>query len=168
MSTKLKHLLEKANDLLTRSLYNQAEVVLTQALKIEKNDPEVYYLLGEVFCKQERFKESITVLKKAESLLPGHPRIIHLLGWATFMSGDVETGRKMLKHALEMLPQDVPILCDLAVLENQAQNGNEAKEYALRAIEIDPENPMAQEVFMVVSIFNKIRSQILEPDDSSD
>jgi len=164
MSPRLKHLLQKANDLLAQNLYNQAEIVLNKALKIKKNEPEVYSLLGEVYCKQGRFKESIVALKKAEFLLPGHPKIIHLLGWATFMNGDAETGRKLLKQALEGLPQDISILCDLAVLENQEQNGHEAEKYALKAMEISPNDPMVQEVFVVVSSFNKIRSQIVEND----
>lgn len=35
------------------------------------------------------------------------------------MNGDTELGRKLIKQALERIPDDIQILCDLAVLETR-------------------------------------------------
>lgn len=112
-------------------------------------------------CKQRKFPQSLDALTKANKLLPQHPRIIHLLGWAVFMNGDADRGRKLMKQALKTIPLDVQMLCDLAILEIQQGNGKEAKEYAVKANEIDPSNHLAQEVFMKVVAFDKERARLI-------
>lgn len=153
-------LIRQADELLFLNEYNKAELLLNEVIKYEDQNPEIYYLLGEVYCKQRKFNKSIVMLRKSLILLPGNPQVLHLLGWATFMHGDVKKGRKLLKQALKQLPRDVSTLCDLAVLENQQQNEKEAKNYALRAQEIDHNNPLVQEVFRTVLYFGNLRSKL--------
>lgn len=126
----------------------------------KKKNSEGHYLLGEALCKQQYFAKSVVHLKKANSLLPDHPRILHLLGWTTFMNGDPNLGRQFLCSALKKLPNDVQIICDLAVLENQQGNTNKAIEYATLAMKIEPNNPMVQEVLMVINAVGKMRDQL--------
>lgn len=153
-------LIRQADKLLFLNEYKRAELLLNEAIKYEDQNPEIYYLLGEVYCKQGKFYESVVMLKKSLALLPSNPQILHLLGWTTFMHGDVKKGRELLKQALEQLPRDVSTLCDLAVLENQQQNEKKAKSYILRAREIDPSNPLVQEVFQTVLHFGNLRSRL--------
>ncbi len=153
-------LIRKVDKMLFLNEYNKAEELLNEAIKYDDQNPEIYYLLGEVYCKQTKFYESIVMLKKSLSFLPGNPQILHLLGWATFMHGNAKKGRELLKRALRQLPRNIAILCDLAVLENQQQNKNEAKAYIVRAQEIDPDNPLVQEVFQATLYFDNLRSKL--------
>lgn len=137
-----------------------AETISRQVVKIDPSNSEAYYFLGEALCKQGKFQESVDSLKKANKLLPNHPRIIHLLGWAIFMNGNTNLGKKLINQALKVIPDDVQILCDLAVLETRQGNGEVAKEYILRAYAIDPIHPLVQEVFKKVVYFDKERMRL--------
>lgn len=157
---KVKKLLIDAEKCLILGENPDAETISRQIIELEPNNSEAHYFLGEALCKQGKFQESVDTLEKADKLLPNHPRIIHLLGWAIFMNGDVELGRTLIKQALTKLPDDIQILCDLAVLETRQGNGDLAKEYALRAFEIDAVHPLVQEVFKAVVYFDKERTRL--------
>ena len=157
---KIKRLLQEAEKCLILGENSNAETISRQVIGSEPNNSEAYYFLSEALCKQGKFQESVDSLKQADKLLPDHPRITHLLGWAIFMNGDVELGRNLIKQALEKLPRDIQILCDLAVLETRQGNGDKAKEYALKAFEIDPIHPLVQEVFKTVVHFYKERTRL--------
>ena len=156
----MKKLLQAAEQCLILGDNLNAEIISRQVIEVNPDNPEAYYFLGEALCKQEKFQESVNSLKRANKLLPDHPRIIHLLGWVIFMNGDASLGRKLIKQALEKIPQDAQILCDLAVLETRQGNGKKAKEYALKAYEVNPNNPETQEVFMKVVSFDKERTRL--------
>ena len=157
---KVKGLLREAEKCLILGENPDAETISRQIIELEPNNSEAHYFLGEALCKQGKFQESVDTLKKANKLLPNHPRITHLLGWAIFMNGDVELGKKLIKQALERIPDDIQILCDLAVLETRQGNGDLAKEYALRAFKIDAIHPLVQEVFKTVVHFYKKRTKL--------
>ena len=157
---KIKRLLQEAEKCLILGENLGAERISKQIIELDPRNPEAYYFIGEALCKQGKFQESVDSLKQADKLLPGHPRIIHLLGWAIFMGGDVELGRNLVKQALKKIPDDVQILCDLAVLETRQGNGEVAKEYALKAFEIDAVHPLVQEVFKTVVHFDKERTRL--------
>lgn len=156
----IKQLLQRAEKCLVRGENKDAEMIARHVIPMDPANSEAYYFLGEALCKQGKFRESLDCLTQANKLLPNNPRIIHLLGWVIFMNGDGELGRKLMKKALEQIPDDVQILCDLAVLETGQENGEKAKEYATRAYEIDPGNPLTQEVFRAVTSFYTARKRL--------
>lgn len=154
-------MIKLAETLLTRNEYKKAKTLLEKVIDLDKRNPEAYYLLGEALCKEELFQEAVTSLKIANTLLPNHPRILHLLGWSTFMYGDANLGRKYMKMALEKIPDDIQILCDLTALENKEGKHEEAMEYIQKAMSIDPRNPMVQELFHVTSLMNKLHDEVI-------
>lgn len=152
---KIKRLLHQAEQCLIVGDNLTAELLSREVIKLDPKNAESYYFLGEALCKQRRFTESIQSLQRARKLLPGSTRVIHLLGWAIFMSGDVDLGRVYIEQALKVLPKDAQILSDLAVLEMGQGNMEEAKEYILKALEIDPNNPLLHDVLQKVLAFSK-------------
>jgi len=157
---KVEQMVREAEKLMEINDYQNAEILLNQALEENPNSAEGHYLLGEALCKQENFTLATEHLRKAFSLLPGHPRILHLLGWATFLNGDPDSGRKFMLLSLEKLPE-TQTYCDLAVLENGQGNSKKAMEYALKAKEIEPDSKMVQEVIEAINYFKMIRGQII-------
>lgn len=148
-------LVRKAEKLILSNQYAEAQDVLLDALQDDPDNPEAYYLLGDVLCKLQRFKDAITALQKADRLLPKHPRIYHLLGWSIFMDGDVEAGRVFMEVALKAEPDDIQLLTDLAVLEIRAGNFVKAQDYILRGKKIAPDDKMLVEVEMLADKMKK-------------
>ncbi len=159
MQTAIKQI-RKAEVLLEKASYKEAEKILREVIKVDTTQVEAYYLLGEALCKQTQFPESVVMLERANKLLPGHPRILHLLGWALFMNGNPNKGRELLLKALILEPDDIKIICDLAVLENQTEHSDKAVEYATLANKIAPDDPMVQEVQAVTLMIKEMRSKI--------
>ena len=60
----------KAEKLLIADKFTDAQDLLLKALEIDPNNPEVYYVLGDVLCKLQHFKDAITMLQKADILNP--------------------------------------------------------------------------------------------------
>ncbi|MEK7578036.1 MAG: tetratricopeptide repeat protein [Patescibacteria group bacterium] len=153
-------LIAKANALMEKNLHDDAEPLLIVAIKHDANNPEVHYLLGEVYCKQKRFKKSVSTLRHADSLLSNNPRILHLLGWALFMNGDVDEGRLFMTRSLKIDPHDVRLLCDFAVLETRAQDYLQAREYARTAMSLDPNDDVVIEVNAFVNHMYELKKSI--------
>jgi len=151
-------LIRKAEKFIERAAYPEAELLLKDAIELDATNPEGFYLLGEALCKQQKFGESIVSLEMADTLLPKNPEIIHLLGWASFMNGSIDEGRKLMELSLHQMPDEPRFLCDLAVLEMRENNNDTAFEYAKKAIDNDPNDPMAMEVFQIVSQVWRVRN----------
>lgn len=156
-----RSLIRQADQDLSQNNWLKAEVKLRCAIRLDSQNPEAYFYLGEALCKQERFDESLAVLKKADALLPNNGRIIHLIGWVYLMLRNIKKGRQFMERALRYLPQDIQLLCDLAVLENRSGNFAKAKQYTTLALRIDPTNDMAQEVQLAISAFKKLKDKLL-------
>lgn len=139
--------------------YEKARGYLIEAIEKDPHNPEAHYLLGDVFCKLGNFENSIKELETANFLLPQNPQIIHLLGWASFMNGDINRGRKLMEAALSVMPDDIHLLCDVAVLEMNDAN-TKALEYSEKAMKINPHDPMVKEVFMVTNKFHQARENL--------
>ena len=161
LKNKVEQLVREAEKLIEIEDYQNAEILLNQVLEENPNNAEGHYLLGETLCKKENFSSAVDHLRKALLLLPEHPRILHLLGWVTFMNGDPDSGRKFMLLSLEKLPE-VQTYCDLAVLENGQGNFEKAMEYALKAREIEPDSQMVQEVIEAIRYFKMLREQLTD------
>jgi tetratricopeptide (TPR) repeat protein len=142
--------------------YDDAEPPALVAMKHNPIHPEPYYLLGDIFCKQQRFDEAVSMLRKADELLPEHPLILHLLGWAIFMGGDPDGGRVYMLKSLNIDDGDIRLFCDLAVLEMHVQNYQKAKEYSITAKRIAPDDPMVCEVDCMVDKMTEMYRQTMQ------
>jgi Tfp pilus assembly protein PilF len=78
------------------------------------------------------------------------------------MNGDSVLGRKFIVEAHQLLPEDIQILCDLAVLENKEGNEIRAKQHIQKALIIDPDNEVAREVFQAILYFGNLRKKLLK------
>lgn len=162
--TNTEILVKKAEQYIIFDKLNEAEELLRTAIKQDDSNSEAHYLLGEALCKQGLFQESVAELETANKLLPNNARIHQLLGWAIHMNGDSEKGKILLLKSLEELPDDISILCDLAVLEIKEQNFEKAERYAAEAIKKEPDNSMAEDVFQNTIRFANLGKLVKEED----
>jgi Flp pilus assembly protein TadD len=149
-------LIHRAEHLLTAGQYNKAQDMLIEAIRSDPDNPEAYYLFGDVLCKLERFGDAITMLQKADKLTPRHPRIYHLLGWAIFMNGDIPAGRSFMELALQADPENNQLYADLAVLEMRDGNLTKAQDYVLRGKRVAPDDETLDEVSMVIDKMQQV------------
>ena len=103
----VQKVLKEIDELIIDREYELAEKYLLQLIEKYPDHPEVHYLLGDVYCKLEKFDIAVKHEKIAYKILPGNPQIIHLLGWAYFMSGDIASGREYMEKSLELLPDEL-------------------------------------------------------------
>jgi Flp pilus assembly protein TadD len=153
MSQRNSHrILENIEDLIVAGEYAYAKKYLLKVIQKDINNPEAHYLLGDVYCKLGEFILAIEEEEIANNLFPNNPKIIHLLGWAHFMNGNIATGRKYMESVLLVNPDDAYLLCDLAVLEMRAGN-EKALEYVEKARTISPNDSLIQETYFVANKF---------------
>jgi Tfp pilus assembly protein PilF len=89
---------------LGRSRFEEAELLLRNALAVEKANPTLYLHLGIVLIEQGRIKEASAALDKALSLHPESPEVFNLMGRAAFMRGAPNAALTHYRHAVELKP----------------------------------------------------------------
>lgn len=149
-----------AEQLVSEGFFEQAKDLLIDLLEKDSKNPEVYYVLGDVLSKLLRFDEAILLLQKACQLYPEHPLIHQALGWAFFMNGDLNTGRKWLLQALAGNPDDERVYTDLAALELKAQRLEKATRYVKQGLRIAPTDVFLLELSHLLHEMIRSKNQV--------
>jgi len=116
---------------------------LERAKELEPDDFKVRYWLGCALGRAFRLEEGISELKAADRLEPNDDEILRNIGWMTCMSGDVEEGRKILLHSLEIDPTNALTYNDMGAshIYTNDKDLEKAEEWLKKALSIDPQNP---------------------------
>jgi Tfp pilus assembly protein PilF len=136
---------EVADNELSLERYDRAERAANQALAIDDQSFDAYYILGFVASAKEEWAKSVELLKLANKLEPNNPEILRCLGWSLFNHGDMLEGVVTLERALNLEDDNPLILCDLGVVSLRMKDFPKAKALLERALEIDPSNTRVQE-----------------------
>ncbi|NOX90375.1 MAG: tetratricopeptide repeat protein [Calditrichaeota bacterium] len=109
--------LDRAVELFNRGRLNQADSILKDLESNDKNNPEVYYYLGCVALKKDRFEEAIDYLNKAIALKGIEAKYYEMLGEALglkaqnagMIKGAVLLGKvkSAFQQALELNPESL-------------------------------------------------------------
>jgi len=92
--------------------YKKADDDLLNALKIDPDDAYVLNYLAYSWLERDyKIKEAIEMLEKAYSFKSNDPYIIDSIGWAYFLNEEYFKAEKLLKRAVEIMPND-PIVND--------------------------------------------------------
>jgi tetratricopeptide (TPR) repeat protein len=73
-------LVQRANDLMESNRYEEAALMLNDAIKIDPNDAELHYKLGNCFTNNGKFKEAVAPLQKAVTLKKNYSEAYEQLG----------------------------------------------------------------------------------------
>ena len=137
------------------SLYelDRAEANLKHAIEHNNAAAEYRYLLGIIYSAGMRWQEAIDMLWKALELSPQDDEYLRAVGWAVFNSGDEEQGRALLQEAHQANRSNMVTLTDLALVYTRTFQFHDALHCARRALELDPQSSLAQDVLRVVHRF---------------
>ena len=124
-----------------------------KAIKLKPENPGYRYILGFAYSYRGQWDKAIPEFEIAVKNEPDNGEYLRGLGWAIYESGDVPKGLAHLEKANLLAPDNANILTDLAVAYLSSANIDKAREYAGRAVRIDPANPVAQNVWEKVLSF---------------
>lgn len=82
--------------------FDEAEFVIDKSLSLNENNAWAYQNLGILFNKTGRYKESVTSLKKAESLNPKLERVTEYLIRSYNSLGDTSKACELLKNNIDI------------------------------------------------------------------
>jgi len=146
---------EVADNELSLENYVRAEAAAKQSIKLDNDSYTGYYILGFLCSHEEKWDESLSMLKRANELKPNNPEILRCLGWVLFNSGQRAQGVVTLERSLNLDAENPLTLCDLGVAYLQAHNFTKAKALFLRALDLEPQNTRAQECVQAVERLEK-------------
>jgi tetratricopeptide (TPR) repeat protein len=144
---------------LTLKKLDFAEEHVKKAISLKPQKAAYRYILGFVYSDKKQWDRAISEFEIAVKKEPNDGEYLRGLGWATYSSGDVAKGLSLLKEADRLTPDNAKILTDLAVVSLSSLNIDEAKQYAERAVQRDPTDPLAQDVYRKVLWFTRRLSQ---------
>jgi len=136
-----------------------AEKHIKKAINIKPENPGYRYILGFIYSHNRQWNKAIPEFEMAVNIEPDNAEYLRGLGWAVNQRGDTAKGIILLEKASRMAPANSNILTDLAVAYLSAVNIDNAREYAERAVRMDPTNPVAQDVLEKVLSFSAGFSQ---------
>ncbi len=99
-----------------------ATQVLSDAIKHNKEQGELYYSLGLLFAEKNDMKNAMPALAKAAALLPHHSRVQYNYALALQKHGNFEAAENILTQAYQLNPSDPDILYALAILHMQQKH----------------------------------------------
>ncbi len=131
----------------------EAAAVLSEARRLSPQDPIVLFASGVLAFAGQRFQEAYADFQAA---LRGNPALRDArdgmaaaavnLGVQRYRERDIDGARRFFRDALEADPASFEALKNLAVLELEAGNPDEAAGYAQAALKERPEDPAALEL----------------------
>ena len=140
---------------LTLRQLDLAENHIKKAIRYKPENPAYHYLLGFTYSVKRQWEMAIQEFEVAIDKEPNNDEYLRGLGWAIYSNGDRMRGLAYLHKAIGLVPTNVNILTDLAVAYLSMANISKARDFAERAVEIEPQNTLAQEVMKTIHSFQK-------------
>lgn len=125
------------------------EIKLRFYLKAIAADPGFalpYTNAAQLLLGEGRYGEAMRLLLRAESRLEGgglEPDVLNLLGVATMHMGMWEDAVRVWERALELHPEHIETMCNLAAAHAMREMPEEAEEYYGRALSLQEDYPLA-------------------------
>ena len=132
-----------------------AENHLRKAIDCSPDNPSYHYLIGFTYSIQSQWDKAIGEFEVALDKEPNNSEYLRGLGWAIHCAGDKAKGLAYLHRAIDLAPTNVNILTDLAAIYLSDLQFHKAREYAERAVRIDPNSNVAREVLHSIGRFER-------------
>lgn len=129
--------------------------VLTEALRYDNADPELWSSLGWAFIHLGRYAEAIDPLKRALVLRPDDIQCIKSLGLAAFALGRKQASLQSYQIALNLNPRDEEALFGLGIL--YVSSGDLKCAYRQYELLAAMPSPLAEDLYSKIVERNELR-----------
>lgn len=139
-----------ARTLIYHERYTSAETMMHDILKIEMNNPEAWYTLGQAYLAENKISELKDTLAKAPAAISSQPLIQCLSGQILMKQNNTAAAAPFFETALkDTKMKDAGVLAAVAAahIDSKTGDANYAIELLKKAIKRDKKNP-ALEVLM--------------------
>ncbi|SIT92585.1 tetratricopeptide repeat protein [Edaphobacillus lindanitolerans] len=135
--------------------YGQARECFTRAIRLKNDQPHFWYERARCDMQIGRFHQAERGFSVAIRLDPSHPVLYKQLAdiWE-FVRGDTAAAESVLKRGLAATEESGILLGELGELHERAGNLKEAQIWYTKALEKEPENPIA--ALNVVSLLKEV------------
>jgi len=148
---------------LTLRRLDLAENHIKKAINCSPDNPSYHYLLGFTYSIQSQWDKAIGEFEVAVDKEPYNSEYLRGLGWAIHRTGDKAKGLAYLHRAIDLAPTNVNILTDLAAAYLSDLQFYKAREYAEKAMGIDPDSKVTREVLDNIDRFQRDHGRFGEP-----
>ena len=118
---------------------------VNELLKLNPNHSEALNQFGLIMVEQEKLSDARNAFISAIEIAPGFVEVQRNLAELYILEEDYETGVQTYLRILKSHPEDIPSLLRMAELNREANNTNEASEWAKMVLDLEPENPYANQ-----------------------
>jgi len=135
--------LELAATYLQSGQTNVALEEIRQALALDSSYADVYHLRGLVFLEMEDMERAERDIKRAHSMSPNDPDILHNYGWLECQKKRYAEADRWFAQALKTYGYASPEKTYLSqgICQQRAGRSEQAEQSLMQAYEIDPSNP---------------------------
>jgi Tfp pilus assembly protein PilF len=102
LAPKAKEALDKGLQALSADKLGNAEKYVGEATRLAPSHPDVLYVRGVLYLKEQNWPQAQEVLRKATQVDPGHARAFAALGMALLDGGKYDAGIAPLEKALQL------------------------------------------------------------------
>jgi len=137
---RLRLVLSDDDALPTADVLTAQEVLdaFRSGVRLQRNDPDYHYILGEALAQVGRHHEAVPVLREAIRMSSGEEAAYHhALGMSLWTLGDHDAAATSFREVVRLRPDDVSALNALGVALTAAGNSREAVRILQDALHLD-------------------------------
>jgi tetratricopeptide (TPR) repeat protein len=117
---------------------NEAMDDYQKALQLDPNLYPVRIRVAEMILEEQKPLEALPYLEKLYKEYPENPDVLARLGHCRLLQGQNDEARRLLEAAVVKLPDDLPLLHNLAKVEMQDRQFTAAEKWLRQALKVDP------------------------------
>lgn len=137
--------LAEAQNLIAAGLPNDALELMEREIDINPGDPRPRLLQGAVLLSTGRSADAVQSANAAIAVAGPSADAYYLRGAARLASSGLEAAESDLQAALELVPDHIPAMNDLAVVMIRTDRADPARELLQRVLELVPNHAVARE-----------------------
>ena len=135
-----------------RGRQDMALADLRLAVSIAPADVFVRNALGILLGRMEKWSEAFPILEETVSIAPNSAVAQYSLGWAYETTGELDKARRQFENAAALDPNFVKPLIHLSSLAHRRSDWTSARDFALRALTLEPGEYVATTNLAIVAI----------------
>ncbi len=133
--------------------YKEALQVLSKALEIAPNNPEVYFYISKIYSTINKFDLAIKYMEHAIKLAPKQEYFMEL-GTIYMTLKKYDDALEQFQKALKVGPRNHEVLRKIAIALIEKGNYEQARQYLQEVISLDPSSPF--NYFLMIKLYYEL------------